>query len=501
VISLVLAYLFSKRGQKNFPVAIPFPFDQHALTELIYVYFVTSKFHDGDIAGYFRSLRKKFGDVFYLGPLFSQPYNCPTLCVSCPEVQASLVRKEKDLQWLVSLPETVHQIHGEKNFQTFPTGPEHAALRKVYSSILSPKSLEKFTTVIIQYFTELWNDLESKGEETMILEEIRKTQLRLMCKIFFDIGGDSDEERKVLEQFCDDFALTEKALFAMGGVNSKEFKDGLEARKRISKVLNDKFDSIFDSRIAESDEIVNSKTKNDYSIGSAMHQIVDSLIRLGCKSKDDDDFGQTSYKAARENLYLLLEASHGTTMFLTTSMMYLLNRSDNYEALRRVREEASVLEPTYESLKKFSFGEACVNETTRMAPIIGSVTYFIPEGKAFKIRGKDIERPVALNFNSSNWYKDDDVFENAKSFLPERWLPGEKEVSKFARSIYRPFGFGRHLCLGFPLAKLVMNTNLYCFARNGDRSIKFDEDKVKLEPGLFPAYKVCDGFIGKVIAK
>ena len=114
VISLVLAYLFSKRGQKNFPVAIPFPFDQHLLTELIYVYFVTSKFHDGDIADYFRSLRKKFGDVFYLGPLFSQPYNCPTLCVNCPEVQASLVRKEKDLQWLVVVPETVHQIHGEK---------------------------------------------------------------------------------------------------------------------------------------------------------------------------------------------------------------------------------------------------------------------------------------------------------------------------------------------------------------------------------------------------
>lgn len=188
-------------------------------------------------------------------------------------------------------------------------------------------------------------------------------------------------------------------------------------------------------------------------------------------------------------------------MFLTTSMMYLLNRSDNYEALRRVREEASVLEPTYESLKKFSFGEACVNETMRMAPIIGSVSYFVPEGKAFKIREKDIERPVVLNFNSSNWYKDDDVFENAKTFLPERWLPGEKEVSNFARSIFRPFGFGRHLCLGYPLAKLVMNTNLYCFARNGDRSIKFDEDNVKLEPGIFPAYKVCDGFIGEVVAK
>lgn len=33
VIPLVLAYLFRKRGQKNIPVATPFPFDQHVLTE------------------------------------------------------------------------------------------------------------------------------------------------------------------------------------------------------------------------------------------------------------------------------------------------------------------------------------------------------------------------------------------------------------------------------------------------------------------------------------
>lgn len=70
--------------------------------------------------------------------------------------------------------------------------------------------------------------------------------------------------------------------------------------------------------------------------------------------------------------------------------------------------------------------------------------------------------PIIASFNSSNSYMDDNVFDDAKSFHPERWISGGKEVIEFAKSAYRPFGFGLHLCLGYPLA--MMNVNLYCFA-------------------------------------
>jgi len=496
---LISVFFVYRWTRKPFPTAIPFPFNQTVLGDLLYFIIVVKVFYNGDSQAYYRSLRKRFGDVFYLGPLFSQPHSCPNLVVMHPDDQAAIIKKEKDLQLVVNLPDTAMLIHGERNFQNLPVGQTHGALRKVFSSILSPKSLEEFTATMIEYFQKMWNDLEQKESESRIQHAIRETQLRLMCKLLYGFGEETEEERKILDQFMKDFALTEKALFDLNGTTGKDFKAGFEAKKRISKILDKKFESIFDKRIAEIKNGKHEKDNKECLSGSAMEQIVDVLIRSGCTDKKKTVGEVVSYEDAKDNLYLLLEASHGTTMYVTTSMMYFLNRSDSQDSLERLRKEVTCLEPTYQSLKTFSYGNACVQETMRMAPIIGTVPYYIPEGKTFMMKGKSIQGPIVVSLNSSNWYMDDKVFDDASSFQPERWLSGEKEVTEFAKSIFRPFGFGRHLCLGYPLAKLVMNANLYCFASKRNRSIVFDEDKVKIENGIFPEKKVKGEFVGKVV--
>ena len=499
----IIAFMQSRSKRRNpFPNATPFPFNQTAIGEFLYLYVMISRFHNGDSSSYFRSLRKKLGSVFFLGPIGSIPHKCPCILLSDPKDQADIIKLEKELKLYVNLPDTALAIEGKHNIQSIPVGPTHAALRKVYSSILSPRSLEAFTTIILQGFQSLWQDLEMKQNgELEIQTAIREKQLELMCKILYGFGSETDEDRQILSEFSNDFELTAKALFAIGGEKSKEFRDGLEAKKRINKILFDKFDSIFDKRMAQESEQNHIKTNAESVIGSAMDQIVDGLIRSGCTSKDEgEENGSISYNIARENLYLLLEASHMTTMTVTSSMMYFLNHSKNRKSLDRVRDEVRKLEPTYLSLKGFSFGGACVEETLRLAPIVGSVSYFVPKGKSFTVRGVVMNGPIVVNFQSSNWYQDEDVFEDANNFKPERWLPGEQqEVSRFARSTFRPFGFGRHICLGSTLARLVMNANLYCFASNPNRSILFDEKQVKVQGGLFPEKQVCNNFIGKVI--
>ena len=486
----------SLQGKKAIPNALPFPFNRSIILEIIYL-IVMSKIH-GDVAAYFKHTRKRVGDVFFMGRLFSFPHvSKPCLVILNPDDQAALVRKEKYLEWKVNMPDTVIGIHGERNFQTMPGGSQrHASLRKAYSSILSPKSLEKFATIIVDHFHVLWNDLAEKGEEVQIQFAIRDAQLKLMCELLYGFDGKTEEGRKLFHNFSSDFHLTEKALFTgPAGKKAKEYIKGLEARQRISKILNQKFDSIFVRRLQEHED--GKLEKEEYVTGSAIVQIVDSLIRSGCKGSNEVN-GYNAYDDARENLYLLLEASHGTTQYVTTSLMFFMNHPDNRESLDRIRHEVNLLEPTYQNLKGFAFGEACIQETMRMAPIIGSITYAIPGGKSFQVRGETLNGPIAVQLNNSNWYLDNDVFESANSFLPERWISGEKEVSNFARSAFQPFGFGRHICLGYPLAKLVMAANLYCFASVQNRSIIFDEQKVQVEPGLFPEKKISDGFTGKV---
>lgn len=505
IVVLIGALNFMKGYSRRnpFPNATPFPFNQTLIGQFLYIYVVISKFYNGEVSSYFRSLRKKLGCVFYLGPVFSFPHKCPSISLHDPKDQANFIRREKELELKVLLPDTVKEIHGERNIQALPVGKTHATLRKVYSSILSPRSLEAFTTIIVKEFQTMWKELEAKKDEVEIQTAIRERQLKIMCEILYGLGSETEEDRQVLTEISNDFTLTEKALFAVGGTKSKECQEGVEAKNRINKILYKKFDSIFDKRIAQIAQEEGGQIhvqKNESIIGSAMDQIVDSLIQAGCTSREESkQNGDISYHDARVNLYMLLEASHLTTMTVTSSIMYFLNHSKNQEVLDKVRNDVRSLEPTYQSLKEFSFGGACVQETMRLAPFVGTASYVVPKGKHFKVKGETIYGPIVVQFQHSNWYQDQDVFEEASSFKPERWLPGgQHQISQFAKSIFHPFGNGRHKCLGAPLARLVMNANLYCFASNPKRSIVFDEEKVKVVGGLFPEMQVCNNFMGKV---
>lgn len=505
---LIVTYAFQHKHKKHqeqnkknfFPNAIPFPFNLHPLTEILYLVIVI-KTKGGGLDAYYRNTRKRLGDVFIMGPLFAAQRPGPVLAITHPDDQAAIMKKEKELEFIVNMPDTCTAIHGMENFQHLSSsGQKHSALRKIYSSILSPRSLEDFTLTIIDHFNSLWDGLEASGKEVKLTNAIREVQLKLMCKILYGLDNETDEEKRVLADFANDFELTEKALFAPGK-KSKAFIEGLKARERISAVINERFDAIFDDRLSKRGD--GAGEENLQRVGSAMEQIADALIDSGCTGKDGPYDDRLSYYTARENLYLLLEASHETTMCVTSSLMYLLNHPDNYDTLERVRKEASTLSPTYDGLKNFTLAEACTQETMRLAPIIGSVPYYISEGKSIRVQQKTVQGPATLMFISSHWYSDPDVFKEADSFIPQRWLAenGDLAVSTFAKKAFRPFGSGRHICLGYPLAKLVMKANLYCFVSKANRSIQFDTKKVKIVDDLFPMKKVAADFPGKVVCE
>ena len=511
---LIVTYAFQHKNKKHqeqqkknfFPNAIPFPFNLHPLTEILYLVIVI-KTKGGGLDAYYRNTRKRLGDVFIMGPLFAAQRPGPVLAITHPDDQAAIMKKEKELELIVNMPDTCTAIHGMENFQHLSSGQKHSELRKIYSSILSPRSLEDFTLTIIEHFNSLWEGLElessasASGKEVKLTNAIRECQLKLMCKILYGLEAETDEEKRVLAEFAKDFELTEKALFAPGK-KSKMFIEGLKARERISAVINGRFDAIFDARLNKRGDGAAGE-ENLQRVGSAMEQIADALIDSGCTGKDGPYDDRLSYYTARENLYLLLEASHETTMYITSSLMYLLNHPDNYDTLQRVRKEASTLSPTYDGLKNFTLAEACAQETMRLAPIIGSVPYYISEGKSINFQQKTVHGPATLMFVSSHWYSDPEVFQEADSFIPQRWLAdnGDLVVSAFAKKAFRPFGSGRHICLGSPLAKLVIKANLYCFVSKANRSIQFDTKKVKIVDGLFPTKKVAADFPGMVVCE
>jgi cytochrome P450 len=515
VIPVAYLNLCRKIARKPFPTAIPKICTTSVLLELLYYYIATIKTNTYENPrSFFRSKRKELDStVFFLGPLLGAEYACDVLVITDPANQANILRKEKYLEMTPALPETVTLIEGYKNMQNL-RGKMHASCRKIYSSILKPRSLDSFIPYMMSYFNEMWDNLEDNIDSASHIRLIiRDTQLKLMCEILFGMKCETEEEKEAFIKFRDDFELTEKALFSPG-IKSEAFKKGIEAKNRIAEILYSRFDKTYQERMKHHDDVAtspdstasaipSSKDKNGTEVGNAMVIIADALL----KDRSADD-SAAMYEVAKENLYLLLEASHGTTMHITTAMMYFLNHPDNKLSLDTLRTEVASMKnddcsaPNHELFKrKMLFGDGCINEAMRLASIAGGVGYHVPKGKTIEIQKKKLDGPLILQFANSHWYEDPEVFSQPEKFMPQRWMSGDKdEVSNFARSVFKPFGDGRHICLGMNLARLVMQANLFCFAQKQSRSITFDSDAVKIEYSLFPEKKVSDNFVGRVIS-
>jgi cytochrome P450 len=466
----------------------------------------------GSIPGYVRKRRKQLPGSFNfklksINFLFPATRPGPFVIVSHPDDILKIYGQQRKLELVVVLPDTVDMIHGLGNLQSL-TGSLHAFHRKIYSSLLSPRVLEGFVPDICQAFDRLWNELdETNGQKTVTLrDEIRKAQFYLMSKILY--GIDVDLEPELAHQLQTNFEHEDAALFASKG--SKTFKKGLESSKETRTLLWGRFQTILEDcrkKMNASDEQATISSSPPI-VGNAFHAIAQALIDNG--RVDDTE----TLDIVQDNLILLLEASHSTTMNVTTSLMYFLNHPDNRDCLERVRSEVQNISteastgnghPSLSDLKdEMPYCDGCIKETQRLCPIIGSVILHLPKGKGKSIELRDgthLSGPLHIINQSSNWYLDPETFPEPDRFMPERWLDDDNsddgshplKVTALAKQAFMPWGGGVHICLGMKLAQLVLKANVYCFAKDSNRFVSFDADKVKPAYGLFPECAVIDG--------
>lgn len=453
---------------------------------------------------YIRKRRKITGSsIFTLDflELIPKVRRGPYVIITNPDDILKINSQQRKLGMVVAVPETVTMIHGKGNLQSL-AGAKHAFHRKIFSSLLSPQALEGFCPHIIEAFERMWDQLSATAGTPIVCRDvIQRTQFFLMAKILYGIDGSTPEspERDLAEHLQQNFRLEDEALFALP--SSKQFQKGYKAAQENKTILWDRFLAVL-----ETERKSPSGTATETTHGNSFQAIARSLVESG-----QADVPETLTEV-KDNLLLLLEASHGTTMNMTTSLMYLLNHSDNHLSLAKLREEAvgsTEKNDYYVTLAhirhEMPFADACINETMRLVPIIGTVALHMPEGNSVTLpsTGETLEGPIHLNLASSHWYKDEDLFPLPEQFLPERWMENctspSLKVSVEAKKTFVPFGGGAKICLGQSLARIVLKANLHCFAR---RQIKvtFDETKVKLVHGIFPEVAVKDGLPCTILA-
>jgi cytochrome P450 len=112
----------------------------------------------------------------------------------------------------------------------------------------------------------------------------------------------------------------------------------------------------------------------------------------------------------------------------------------------------------YRTLERLPYLKACVKEALRLATGVSSriprssrtetVTYRTPTGESY------VFPPGAvISMSMLDLHYNEDIFVDAKTFKPERWLDNSKDKLQEMEKAFVPFSRGTRQCVGSELAK------------------------------------------------
>ncbi|CAK0806134.1 unnamed protein product [Prorocentrum cordatum] len=406
---------------------------------------------------------------------------------------------ENRLNMSIKMPPAYEALHGQD--LQLSKGSAHKIWRRTFNAVVSPRALGSYLPRIISAFGAMWTSLAALGgEEVVLRDHIRRAQLRVMADILFGITFAGPGGEEAFQKLDRDFEQEVGALFALPlNIPGTTFHKGMKAARRIRGLLATRFKEE-SQRLSNSDVPVTVQGKE-----RPLRNAIDAVIEM-LRSSDPEvrKLGDDEALIVN-NLLLLLEASHGTTMYATTALMAELHRPENADALAQLREEVAAMTSSgatldLQAVGSMEYAGACINEILRLYPFAGGIPKFLPPGEVLDVRGNQFEGPADVVLYFSHAFFDADLFPEPLAFRPQRWLktcvPEKLRVSETARKSFMPMGLGSHTCLGASLAHLSMKSMLVAYCQGAFHMHLTGQ--VERVPDILPWWKVKDGCRARV---
>ncbi|XP_075984016.1 cytochrome P450 6B5-like [Anticarsia gemmatalis] len=183
----------------------------------------------------------------------------------------------------------------------------------------------------------------------------------------------------------------------------------------------------------------------------------------------------------------------------TTLSFTLYELAKNPEAQKRAAEEVDEFlrrhknKLSYECVYELPYLEACLNETMRLYPVLGTITREVMEDYTLPT-GLHLDKGVRVHVPVYHLHHNPDFFPEPEVYKPERFLPENKD--KIIPYSFLPYGEGPRICIGKRFSKMQVLAGLISILKDYrveladgmPKTVRFDCRTFLIQPrdqGLF----------------
>ncbi|KAM1303786.1 hypothetical protein ACFX2F_021553 [Malus domestica] len=424
------------------------------------------------------------------GPILSLRLgHVTTVVVSSSIVAKEVLRTRDQLFCNRTIPDAIQACdHAKYSMPWIPVSAAWRNLRKICNShLFATKVLDANQAnrhLKVQELISEVNESVLKGEAVDVGSAAFKTTLNLMSRTVFSVDL-ADPNSETASEYKE---LVWGIMEEIGKPNLADYFpvlkkiDPMRIRRRLAKHFQ-KMIGLFDRMITQRLE---SRKSRDYVTTKDM---LDTLINFSEEKSEDMDMAET------EHLFLdLFSAATDTTSgTLEWAMAELLR---NPEKLSQAQAELKQIigkgKPVEEShIARLPYLQAIIKETFRLHPV---VPFLLPRKAEIDVEicGYIVPKGAQVLVNAWAIGRDPNIWDDPNSFMPERFLDSEIDVLGGNFELI-PFGGGRRICPGLPLAMRMLNLML------GSLINSFDD--WKLEDGVVPETLNMEEKFGITLAK
>ncbi|RDX71592.1 Geraniol 8-hydroxylase, partial [Mucuna pruriens] len=374
-----------------------------------------------------------------------------TIVISSPDIAKEVLQTHDLLFSNRTIPQatTVHN-HNHYSLPFLPISPLWRDLRKICNNqLFSNKSLDASQNLRRNKLHQLLNDVHTsslRGEALDIGTAVFRTVINFLSNTFFSLDfvnnlGETEEYKGIVENLAR----------AIATPNLEDFFPVLktidpQGIRRRSSIYVSKLFSIFDCLINKRLEFRDA-TNND---------MLDTLLNIS-----QEDGQKMDHKKIKHLLLDLIVAGTDTTSYtIEWAMTELIKNEDAMsKAKRELEQTVGIGNPIEESdITRLPYLHAIIKETLRLHP--GAPLLLPRKAKVdVEINGYTIPQGAQIVINEWAIGRNPSIWTNPNSFSPDRFLDSDIDV-KGRHSQLTPFGGGRRICPGLPLAMRMLHLML-----------------------------------------